>query len=47
MSPYQPQGNGYPQQGEAPHGNTTDWWGQFGHAVPQGSGDGKDEDIPF
>ena len=24
-----------------------DWWGQFGHAVPQGSGDGKDEDIPF
>lgn len=47
VSPYQPQGNGYPQQGAAPRGNSTDWWGQFGHAVPQGSGDGKDEDIPF
>lgn len=47
VNPYQPQGNGYPQQGAAPDGNSTDWWGQFGHAVPQGSGDGKDEDIPF
>lgn len=47
VSPYQPQGNGYPQQGAAPHGDSTDWWGQFGHAVPQGSGNGKDEDIPF
>ena len=47
VSPYQTQGNGYPQQGAAPHGDSTDWWGQFGHAAPQGLGNGKDEDIPF
>lgn len=46
VNPYQPQGNGYPQQGAAPHGNSPDW-GQFGQAAPQGSGNGKDEDIPF
>lgn len=46
VNPYQPQGDGYPQQGAAPYGNSPDW-GQFGQAAPQGSSNGKDEDIPF